>query len=57
MSPLFFKYSASQLPPSTSGQQSVDVNNDGITCVRLIATDAKGTGIRFAAVDNASNVP
>jgi hypothetical protein len=52
----FFEFPASQLPP-TSGAQSVDVNGDGVTCVRLIATDANGTGIRFVAVDNASNVP
>jgi hypothetical protein len=55
--PGFFEFPTSQLPLDTSGKPSVDVNGDGITCVILIATNANGTGTRFAAVDNASNVP
>ena len=43
--------------PNAPGTESFDVNGDHLTCVRLIATDANGTGTRFAAVDNASMVP
>jgi len=48
--PDFFLFRVSQLPP-TSGLESVDINGDGWTCVKLIA-DKNPKGQRFVAVDN-----